>query len=222
MRKSVTAMLLVVVALFFIHYAAAEDLLPKYKEWLDEYDFKAVVNEIDSGKSGMSESCANDVLYDARFCADIMDDIDVEHDEATGELLVTHKLLKGAGKGCQIYPFIDDDGFKLFVGFPCKTAFVYDRIYLSCMDEMMKFSRSDFEIKAEMLNGKQWEYSILSFVPKDSLGMYSVHFRQDGSFSKEDYSLTDNESIASSAMSFIYTRKQKILDRIADFDSKGV
>ena len=132
------------------------------------------------------------------------------------------KLLKGAGKGCQIFPFIDDDGFKLFVGFPCKTAFVYDRIYLNGSDEMMKFTRPNFEIKAEMLNGKQWEYSILSFVPKDTLGLSSVYFRQDGSFTKEDYFLTDNESIASNAMSFIFSMKQIILERIAVFDAKGV
>lgn len=222
MRRSVIAMLLVVAMLFSVHYAAA-DVLAKYDEWLAANDFDSIISDIDSNNYGLSSISINNIKDKARYSKEIIqDDCVIDTDEITGEQLIIHSLLKTYGKGCQIFPFIDSDGFKLIVGFPCKTAFNYDRIYLSFGDKVLKYKRSDgdFEIKLGQVNGKAWEYSTLLNAADKDLGLSIVSFREDGSIRKEDYYLTDNEQIAANALMFVACAKQEIHDLIAEIGAE--
>ena len=217
MRRSVIAMLLVVAMLFAMHYAAADNL-SQYDGWLSANDFDSVISDIDSNDNLPSLS-KNRIKDLARSCRDIVqDDCVIDTDEITGEQLIIHSLLKTYGKGCQIFPFIDSEGFKLIVGFPCKTAFNYDRIYLNFGDKVLKYKRSDgdFEIKLGQVNGKAWEYSTLLNTADKDLGLSIVSFREDGSSRKEDYYLTDNEQIAANALMFVACATQEIHDLIAE------
>ena len=221
MRRSVIAMLLVVAMLFSVHYAAA-DVLTKYDDWLDVNDFESIISDIDSNDNlpNLSKNRIKDLARTSRDI--IQNDCVIDTDEITGEQLIIHSLLKTYGKSCQIFPFIDSEGFKLVVGFPCKTAFNYDRIYLSFGDKVLKYKRSDgdFEIKLGQVNGKAWEYSTLLNAADKDLGLSIVSFREDGSIRKEDYYLTDNEQIAANALMFVACAKQEIHDLIAEIGAE--
>lgn len=216
MRRSVIAMLLVVAMVFMMHYAAA-DVLAQYDEYLAANDFDSIISAVESNDNlpNLSKTRINDL---ARFSRDIIQDCIIDTDEITGEQLIIHSLLKTYGKGCQIFPFIDSEGFKLVVGFPCKSAFNYDRIYLSFGEKVLMYKRADgdFEIKLGQVNGKAWEYSTLLNAADKDLGLSIVSFREDGSIRKEDYYLTDNEQIAANALMYIACAKKEIHDLIAE------
>ena len=224
MSKSVRCILLLVVLIFSCTYASA-DTMSRYGKWLDTYDFESMLADIESGKSGLSVKCISDIEDTISFCRDILEECNYETDSFTGEVQITHKLLKSYAVGCQVYPFIDRNGLNLFVGFPYSKAMHYDHVYLNFDGVIFEYSRSSkdysFEIKFDKFNGKKWEYSILGNLPVDYFSPDSVSFREDGSVIKVDYVLTDNETIAVNALVFVYKSTQEIRERIATFDRTG-
>ena len=265
MRKSVTAMLLVVVVLLSVHYAAAEELdltkmstrelerlrnrinvelrdrppefeLPieterrksireKYEAWLGSYNFDSIIANIEAGGHGLTNDCAEEVVIDARQAIDILEDCIYETDPFTGEFRIIHKPLKEFGNKCQVFPYIDKSGFNLIVGFPYSNAFHYSQIFLKCGEDIYEHKQFDkkkgFDLQFERINGKNWEYSILSDPFLGDHSLEAVSFREDGSVRKENYQLTDDEQLATNALDALYSLKRKISSRISHWETLG-
>ena len=265
MRKSVTAMLLVVVVLLSVHYAAAEELdlakmstreleklrerinvelrdrppvvetkseierrkaiREKYDAWLSVYDFDSILADINSGNHGMTDQCAEEISINAGFASDILEDCNYETDPFTDEFRITHRPLKEFGNKCQVFPYIDKNGFKLIVGFPYSNAFHYSQIFLKCGEDIYEHKQFDkkngFDLQFERINGKNWEYSILSDPFLGDHSLEAVSFREDGSVRKENYQLTDDEQLATNALDALCSIKRKISSRISHWETLG-
>ena len=222
--KRLLSILLILVVLISAAYNAAADALPQYDAWLINCDFDSILGDLQSGSSGIVGRMMFDLEGAAETCQILMEDCVLETDDFTGEFRITHTALKDFGIKCQVYPFINKSGFYAYVGFPYRNALHYDTIYLNFgSDGIIEYTRSDkekgFNIQFEMLNGKSWEYSMISGsdVP---LGLLSVSFRENGSVSKVDYSLTENEMIAFNALALLAQNMQYIHTTVATFDSQ--
>lgn len=225
MRKFVIATLLLVVLLLSFTYASAGELLTKYDNWLKDFDFDSILEDLESGDSNIVGTAMFSLRNLAETCKDMMDSFNVETDEFTGERRVTHKDLKAFGNKCQVYPFIDEYGLNLFVGFPYNSALHYDKIYLNMgSDKILEFNRSDkehgFDIQFERLNGKSWEYSLLSDLNLPMTNLYSVSFREKGSVSKVDYVLTETEMYSVNALNLLYLDMEEIRREIEIIDKQ--
>jgi len=265
MRKSVMAMLLVVVVLSSIYYAAAEDLdltkmstreleklrqrinvelrdrppevepknetdrrrdiQKKYDAWLDVYDFDSVIADIESGNHGMTEECATEVLSKAKDGKTMLEEMNYEFDQFTGEVRITHPKLSQFGDNCQAFPYIDKTGLNIIIGFPYDNALYYDQLHIKRGEEITTIKRFNkktmkeaFDIQFERINGESWEYSILSLGPNP---IESIGFREEGSMKKEDYVLSDDEITAEKELYKLYRIKFDAHSRISHWDSLG-
>ena len=118
MKRLFSVLLILVVMLSCTHYAAA-DTLSKYDAWLSSYDFDSILADLDSGKSEIVGQAKFKIRDASEICKDMFEDFNLEKDEFTGEIMLTHSLLKEFTKNCQVYPFIDEsgkDGFPAFAG----------------------------------------------------------------------------------------------------------
>ena len=267
MRKSVMAMLLVVVMLFSVYYAAAEDLdltkmstrdlqklrqrintelknrppefepedetkrrreiRDKYNSWLDVYDFDSVISDIESGNHGMTDECASEVLEKAKAGKAMLEGMNYDFDQFTGDFRITHPKLDQFGYDCQTFPYIDKSGINFIVGFPYDSALYYDQIFIKQGGEIYTIERFDrkmdmaFDIQFERINGESWEYSILKKGFYGDETIEAIGFREDGSINKVDYVLTENESIAEKELFKLYWLKFEAHSRISHWDSLG-
>lgn len=213
MKRKIISILLVVVTAFSFTYAAA-DVLSQYDSWLSVCDFDSILADLESGGSGIVGRDMFTIRDIAETCKDILTECTFERDDFTGETRITHSLLKEFSKDCQVFPFIDENGLNLFVGFQYKSALHYDKIYLNFGDQIIEYNRSDkkhgFGIQFERLNGKSWEYSLLTGIELPGENLLSVSFRENGSVSKVDYVLTENEMVAVNALDYICRKSKSI------------
>ena len=224
MKRLLPLLLILVVLLSAVHYAAA-DTLSQYDAWLKEFDFDSILADLQSGSSGIVGRTMFDLKDAAETCQELMEDCNIENDDFTGEIRITHSLLGDFGSKCQVYPFIDESGFFIFVGFPYRNALHYDTIYLNFgSDGIVEYERFDkdkgFDIQFEVMRGKTWEYSMISGADLP-LGLLSVSFREKGSVSKIDYTLTENEMIAYNALVLIAKNMKYIQSTVSTINSQG-
>ena len=197
----------------------------QYDAWADAYDFDSILADIESGQHGLTDKCAEEVKTKAGFGKTILEDCRKETDPFTGQLRIEHASTKSFGDGCQVFPYIDESGFNMIVGFPYKDSFHYDKIFLKRGDDISEYDKYDkkkgFDTQFEALNGKSWEYSILSGVYIGDQSLEAISFREDGSLRKENYILTKKETHAVDALYALYQIKRDIHSRISHWDSLG-
>ena len=197
----------------------------QYDSWADAYDFDSIIADIESGRHGLTDKCAEEVKTKAGFGRTILEDCRKETDPFTGQLRIEHATTKSFGDGCQVFPYIDEKGFKMIVGFPYTDSLHYDQIFLKCGDKVREYDKYDkkegFDTQFENLNGKSWEYSILSGVYIGDQSLEAISFREDGSVRKENYVLTENEKHAVDALYALYQIKRDIHSRISHWESLG-
>ena len=197
----------------------------KYDAWLDFYDFDSVIADIESGNHGMTDECASEVLEKAKAGKAMLEELNYEFDQFTGDIRITHPILSQFGNDSQAFPYIDKSGTHIIIGFPYDSALYYDQIFIKRGEEIETIKRFDkktlkeaFDIHFEMINGESWEYSILSLgsVPFEAIG-----FREEGSTQKEDYVLSENEILAEKDLHELYWTKFEAHSRISHWDSLG-
>lgn len=266
MRKSVMAILLLVVMLFSFHYATADEVtfdlttssteeLIKVRdminaelksrkakentkevkqeryhiinpiiEWVNEYDFDSIIKAIDNDDVEIGKACAADVRYYAEQANNVMDQVSVEKDPFTGNIIVNPANLIAFGESCQAYPFLKNHNFQIVIGFQYDTAIHYTDVYWKDGDETghTKKSSSKFKIEFERINGKSWEYSIHSLpFGFDSDSIEAVSFRDSKSIQKYDYALSEEERIAVANIRFIDKMWNAIQERTRLWASEG-
>ena len=199
----------------------------QYYDWLDAYDFDSVLKDIDSGDSGLSDKCAQDLKEKAIKANELLQKSKMESDPFTGEFRITYPLLKDFADGCQVYPYIDNDDFKIIMGFPYDESLHYDLIYVKFNDEeIYEIERFDknrgFSLQFETLYGKSWEYSIIdSITIYDGETIEAISFREDGSIKKENYVLSEEEKEAVSVIGELADLKDKMHYRLLDWNLTG-
>ncbi len=199
-----------------------ERISKQYDAWADVYDFDSIIADIESGQHGLTDKCAEEVKIKAGFAQTILEDCRKETDPFTGQLRIEHATTKSFGDGCQVFPYIDEKGFKMIVGFPYTDSLHYDQIFMKCGDKVREYDKKEgFDTQFENLNGKSWEYSILSGVYVGDQSLEAISFREDGSVRKENYVLTENEKHAVDALYALYQIKRDIHSRISHWESLG-
>ena len=202
-----------------------ERISKQYDAWADVYDFDSIIADIESGQHGLTDKCAEEVKIKAGFAQTILKDCRNETDPFTGQRRIEHATIKSFGDGCQVFPYIDESGFNMIVGFPYKDSFHYDQIFLKRGDDIREYDKYDkkegFDTQFETLNGESWEYSILSGVTIGDQSLETISFREDGSLRKENYILTENETHAVDAIYALYRIKHDIHSRISHWNSLG-
>ena len=66
----------------------------QYDEWIDAFDFETVLKDVESGNSGLSDKCAQDLKEKATIANELLKKSKMESDPFTGEFKITYPLLK--------------------------------------------------------------------------------------------------------------------------------
>ena len=191
------------------------DVEQRFRELNTAYDFKAIVQLLDSEDSGMYGESADSIRQLAAEAAEKMQRIVVSSDEFTGDILITSTLLREFGNGCQVFPYINYDGFFAIMGFPYEESLHYDLIYIKDKDgeveECKRFKKNGgYSIQFEHLNGQAWEYSILDDYDIYTDSPVAISFREEDSVRSENYSMTPEEQTAFNDLYTIEKNRQEI------------
>ena len=177
------------------------EIVEKYSKWLLSYDNDSLLVDLNSGKSGLSKKCADEMFSMAVDAHGLLLKTRVHHDYETDTYQVKPRLFSEFGDDCQFYPYIDDGWMHCIVGFQNEDSFQYDRITLMHGDDegpevFDRYSGSTgFDLQFEKISGERWEYSIIT--PASGLSApVSVSFAKDGSIRKETHILTEDEKEA--------------------------
>ena len=236
MRKSVITILLLVAALFTVHYAIAEDMTVEeikaeqtrrgnvyrqYDAWISDLDFDSILSDVSSEDCGLGEICAAGVREMATRWNELISECTIENDPFVGETHIISNLLSTFADGCQVYPYLDQYGLVLVLGFPYDESFHYDQIYLKFGEEIVEYDRFDkssgFDIRFETFFSHHWEYSVLSLSYFEDEPLEAVSFRQDGSIRKVNYTMTDEEIGAFSVLKELSELREGITKLISDW-----
>lgn len=193
-------------------------------EWVNNYDFDSIIKAIDNGKLEIGESCAADIRNYAEQANNAMNQVSVEKDVFTGNIVVSPANLASFGDNCQAYPYLKNHQFQIVIGFPYETAIHYTDIYWKNGDAIghTQKSSSKFKIEFERFDGKTWEYSIHSLpYAFDPDGIEAVSFRDSTSVQRYDYTLSEEESTAVANLLFIDKMWSAIQDRTRLWASEG-
>jgi len=192
--------------------------------WVNDYDFESIIKAIDAGDLEIGEACASDVRAFAEQAMEALDFASVEKDPFTERIEVKPTNLSAFGEDCQAYPYLDEHYFQIVIGFPYDTAIHYTDVYWKSGSETghTQKSSSKFKVEFEQINGKTWEYSILT-APYgiESDVIEAVSFRDSKSVQRYDYTLSDEEQTAVKNIRLILRMWQAIQDRIRLWASEG-
>ena len=197
----------------------------KYNAWNESFDYDSMLSDIESGEHGLGEECAVDIKALASRGKELLDLCNVDYDPFTDEMKITSKQLTAFADGCQVFPFVDQYGFYMLLGFPYDDSLHYDHIYLKIGDIVSDYERFDknygFDIQFETLNNQRWEYSQLSYIYLGLDPLVAVSFRGDGSVRKVNYTLTEEETQAAHDLFELSEIKSDIWSRMSHFESLG-
>lgn len=192
--------------------------------WVNDYDFESIIKAIDAGDLEIGEECAADIRAYADQAKAAMAFASVEKDPFTEHIQVKPINLSAFAEDCQAYPYLDEHYFKIVLGFPYDTAIHYTDVYWKSGSETghSQKSSSKFKIEFERLNGKSWEYSVLT-TPYgfDVDTIEEVSFRDSKSVQKYDYTLSEEEQTAVKNIRIILRMWQAIQDRTRLWASEG-
>lgn len=186
---------------------------------VENYSFQTIIDEINAGDSGLSAECQADVLDLATRGAAALDGMNIETDIFSGEVLIKHPLALTIGNDTAVVPYLTDGKLGLIVGFTYDDSFGYDEILIKKSDDILSYSRKNFDIEFERIDGESWEYTYLSYINIASDDhIEAIGFREKDTTRKVDHLLTDAEKQATDHLILIEGIREELRQRFLHWE----
>ena len=191
------------------------EICDHFQKLANNYAFQSIIDEINSGDSGLSTECQTDMLSLAKEGVSALDGMIIESDIFSGNLLIKSPLAENIGGNTAVVPYLDKGYLGMIVGFQYDDLFSYDEIMLKVGEDIHYYSRKDFDIEIELIDGDSWEYTYLTYVSiPDGDHLEAVGFRENDTTRKVDHIPTEAETQAVDALARIDNLSYQLHERV--------